>query len=309
MKFKIVLLLLIAGCSANIEAPLELPRGNIEVIAPGSDCERDFLKNLPVKSSSYYENDKERAQSVKDALLSSDNDIIWALRGGYGTANVVEILYKDEEFLSKIKENKKRPVVIGYCDITALHLFLSQELAWQTIHGPVFKEITDNNKKSSFDAIINLLNGIKEIKFIGITAINRAAATSDTIVGKLTGGNMSIIQTSIGTKWQIETRDKILFLEDCNEKPYQIARILNHFKAAGILDRVKAIIIGNLCDSSNYMSNTIKDFADTISTPIYSLDVFGHGIYNYPMIYNGDVKISSRERIMILKNLSNLSSE
>jgi muramoyltetrapeptide carboxypeptidase LdcA involved in peptidoglycan recycling len=52
------------------------------------------------------------------------------------------------------------------------------------------------------------------------------------------------------------------------------------------------------------MSDTIKDFADTISVPIYSLDVFGHGIYNYPMVYNGDVTISSRKKVMILKNFA-----
>ena len=301
MKLKFLFLLFIGGCAGQ-ELQIELPDKKIEVIAPGSDCSREFLNALPVKFNGYYENDKERAESVKNALLNSNNEVVWALRGGYGTANVVEILYEDQEFIKSIKRRKTYPIVIGYCDLTALHLFLSQEFGWKTIHGPVFKEIKE--KQDSFKAVNEILNGVQEIKFIGLEAVNDLARNSEVITGKLTGGNLSIIQTSIGTRWQIDAKDKILFLEDCHEKPYQIARMLNHLNAAGILDGVKAIIIGNLCDSSNYMSDTIKDFADTISVPIYSLDVFGHGIYNYPMVYNGDVTISSRKKVMILKNFA-----
>lgn len=301
MKLKFLFLLFINGCAAQ-ELQIELPDKKIEVVAPGSDCSREFLKSLPVKFKGYYENDKKRAESVKNALLNSENEVVWALRGGFGTANVVEILYEDQEFIKSIKKRKSYPIVIGYSDITALHLFLSQEFGWKTIHGPVFKEIKE--KQGSFKATNEILNGVKEIKFVGLEPINDLARNSEVITGKLTGGNLSIIQTSIGTSWQIDAKDKILFLEDCHEKPYQIARVLNHLKAAGILDGVKAIIIGNLCDSSNYMSDTIKDFAQTVAIPIYSLDVFGHGVYNYPMVYNGDATISSIDKVMILKNLT-----
>jgi muramoyltetrapeptide carboxypeptidase len=87
---------------------------------------------------------------IKAALLNNDNDILWSLRDGYGTAKVVEILYDDKEFLIAMRKKNKIPTVIGYCDITALHLFLSQEFNWKTIHGPIFREIQIRNKRKNF---------------------------------------------------------------------------------------------------------------------------------------------------------------
>jgi muramoyltetrapeptide carboxypeptidase LdcA involved in peptidoglycan recycling len=77
--------------------------------------------------------------------------------------------------------------------------------------------------------------------------------------------------------------------------------MLNHLKSAKLLNEVKTIIIGNLCDNSNYMKQILKNFAKKLSIPFYSLDVFGHGVYNYPMIYNSDAEIASDNGIKFLK--------
>ena len=306
MKIRFLLFLILGGCSGEHNKQTEdFSQYTIEVIAPASQCETDFLKNLPVTFNGLYEDDYKRSTMLKEALLNDDNDVLWALRGGYGSAKVVEILYDDQDFLLKMRQKKTVPKVIGYCDITALHLFLSQEFNWQTIHGPVFREIKHKRKQHNFSAIKRFLDGVKQIKFVGLQPLNQAADATQVISGKLTGGNLAIIQTSIGTRWEIQTKDKILFLEDCHEKPWRIDRMLHHLKSSKLLDQVKAIIIGNLCDNSDYMQETLRDFAKKLLIPIYAIDVFGHGVYNYPMIYNADVEIASESGIKILKQ-SNL---
>lgn len=306
MNIRILFFLFLSGCRGEIQKPVEdFSPYKIEVIAIASQSNTDFLETLPVEFNGLYEDDYERSAMVKAALLNDKNDVLWALRGGYGTAKVVEILYDDQEFLTAMRKKKKIPKVIGYCDITALHLFLSQEFNWKPIHGPVFTEVQNNSKKANFKVIKNLLDGVREIKFIDLQPLNDAAHTSQVISGKLTGGNITIIQTSIGTKWEMKAKDKILFLEDCHEKPYKIDRMLNHLKSSKLLDGLKAIIIGNLCDNSDYMEEILRNFAKKMSIPIYAIDVFGHGVYNYPMIYNSDVKISSEDGMKILKQ-SNL---
>ena len=307
MKIRFLLFLMLGGCSGEPHKQAEdfFSPYTIEVIAPAGQCKTDFLKNLPVAFNGLYEDDYKRSTMLKQALLNDNNDVVWALRGGYGSAKVVEILYDDQDFLAAMRQKQIVPKVIGYSDITALHLFLSQEFNWQTIHGPVFQEIQDNSRQENFRAIKRLLEGVKGIKFIGLQPLNEAAHTTQVISGKLTGGNLTIIQTSIGTRWEIKTKDKILFLEDCNEKPWRIDRMLHHLKSSKLLDQVKAIIIGNLCDNSDYMQETLRDFAKKLLIPIYTIDVFGHGVYNYPMIYNADVEIASENGIKILKQ-SNL---
>jgi muramoyltetrapeptide carboxypeptidase len=231
-------------------------------------------------------------------LLNDNNDIIWTLRGGYGTANIIDLLYQDLKFMNKMRLKKKIPYVIGYSDITSLHLFLSQEFGWQTIHGPVFKEIKVNPER--FVHIANVIKGIKSITYVGLQALNDSALQNKEVSGMLTGGNLSVIQTTIGTKFEIQTKNKILFLEDCNEKPYKIVRMLNHLRIAHLLDYVQAIVIGNLCDKSEFMKHSINEFAQKLIIPIYLVDVFGHGVYNYPIIYNSDAKIKSENGIIKL---------
>jgi muramoyltetrapeptide carboxypeptidase len=306
MKIRFLLFLILGGCIREPHKQAEdFSTYRIEVIAPASQCETDFLANLPVMFNGLYEDDYKRAKMLKAALLNNNNDVLWALRGGYGSAKVVEILYDDQDFLAAMRKKQTFPKVIGYCDITALHLFLSQEFNWQTVHGPIFREIKNKRKQNNFKAIKKLLEGVKQIKFFGLQPLNEAAQTTQVISGKLTGGNLTMIQTSIGTRWEIQTKDKILFLEDCNEKPWRIDRTLHHLKSTKLLNDVKAIIIGNLCDNSNYMKETLRDFAKKLLIPIYTIDVFGHGVYNYPMIYNADVEITSERGIKILKQ-SNL---
>lgn len=276
----------------------------IEIVVPGSECDLSLLDNSlkshNIKFNRAFSETHQKLQNLKNALLDQENELVWALRGGYGTASIVDLLYEDHDFMSAMKKKTSYPLFIGYCDVTALHLFLSQEFGWKTLHGPVIKELTSKRKRNSFHVLSKVLDGITRIKFVGLQALNNKGEITAEIKGKMTGGNLSIIQTSIGARWQIQTKNKILFLEDCHEKPHKILRMLSHLKMAGLFDGVRAVIVGNLCDDSDYMRKSIISFFSTLAIPTYAIDVFGHGMYNYPILYNADVSIQLMDGVVSL---------
>ncbi len=321
MPFKfLIIILLLVGCrhfeEKNDEAPKNLlshfDDKNITVATLGSSCDAftlkklaqyiDYNKNIKLLQYRNTDSDYERATVIKQVLLGSKNgaEIIWALRGGYGTAKVVDILYNDADFISQMRAKTHYPFVVGYSDITVLHLFLSKEFGWKTVHSSVFFEILDDSKQNNFTVINKIFDGTKKATLDNLKPLNQQALQQKEISGQLTGGNLSVIQTSIGTKWQIDAKNKILFLEDCYEKPYRIDRMLYHLKSAGIFDYVEAIIFGDLCDESEVMAKVITNFATIIQLPIYKVDVFGHGQYNYPIVYNADGKIKIDKDIITL---------
>ncbi len=110
--------------------------------------------------------------------------------------------------------------------------------------------------------------------------------------GKIIGGNLAVLQTMIGTSLHPETTGKILFLEDCNEPGYKIARMLNHLEQAGLIDDVKCILFGEFTGGDEHKDYAIRDFISRHTVlPIFSIPC-GHGEINHPLLLGGEVKIS-----------------
>lgn len=275
----------------------------IDVVAPGSGTNIKKIQNLKeltcfhlnIPKDLVTENiplhanlDKPRYQFLENALCNpSKNTIIWALRGGYGSGRLIERL----EILKKPKTEK---LFIGFSDNTALHLFLSQKWHWKTIHGAGLIEILDSDKNpNNFKIIADIVsNKTSTLVLNNLKPLNDQAKNLKKMKGLLTGGNLSIVQSSIGTSWQIETAEKILFLEDINEPGYRIDRILNHLKQAGVFKKVKGIIFGDFTDPEDKWINfTLERFALDNKIPVFKTDQFGHGHINYPLIYNSKSEI------------------
>lgn len=297
---------------------------NIMLIAPGSasSLERvEALKAIPGLKLVIPENlfsagipysDDGRFQVLKNALTDENsNTIIWALRGGYGTQRLIEKL-------DKLPKPKNQKIVIGYSDITALHLFLSQKWGWKTIHGPILSELLSEKVDSqNFQKIIDILNESPTLKsnnyrseINNLYPLNTAAQESISIQGLLTGGNLTMIQNSIGTKWEIETKNKIIFLEDDGEKGYRIDRLLEHLKQAGKFEGVKAVIFGDFTESDEHVEFAINRFSNETSIPIFKTNEFGHGFKNYPLIYNSEATIeknSEKNQDNVEKNRKKVS--
>jgi muramoyltetrapeptide carboxypeptidase len=149
----------------------------------------------------------------------------------------------------------------------------------------MLKDIVQNDKSlDSYNTLFDFLHGNKkELKIDGLTPMNSAARTSANITGKITGGNLTCIVTTIGTPWQIETNKKIILLEDVGVEGYQLDRALSHMENACLFKDVVGIVFGDFCCD---VSNVLENFAERIKIPVYKTDKFGHGRINLPFVYN-----------------------
>lgn len=226
--------------------------------------------------------DEKRFEYLKKALYDPcENTVIWTLRGGYGSARLISDL-------KRLKKPKQEKIFIGYSDITALHLFFSQKWHWKTIHGAAMVDMLNPAKDpNNFLKIAEMVSKEKNVFTLEpLFPLNEAAEHFSKIQGRLTGGNLSVVESSIGSDWQIDSKNKIVFLEDTGEKGYKIDRMLYHLRQAGIFRGVKAVIFGDFVLSDEYLDFALERFAKEINIPVFKSDQFGHGKKNYPLIYN-----------------------
>lgn len=285
---------------------------NISVTFPSSGATQDKVRALEavlpdvvnftdvtLNSSSPFHaaNDTARYHALTRAIHSTDTNIIWCARGGYGVSKILGPL-------SKLPKPTHRKIIIGYSDITALHIFVSQLWGWHTIHGANLLDILDDTKDSANFLRIGDILTAKQRKqhhfFINdLSCISQnSTMCNHHISGNITGGNLTTITTTIGTPWQIETKNKILFLEDTEEAPYIIDRCLQHLRDAGVLKNVVAVVFGTFTSKSHSIQNekliqyVMTDFANRSAFPVFVTKQIGHGITNVPILYDSNSYIS-----------------
>ena len=181
--------------------------------------------------------DEERAKDIMDAFTDPTIDGIFCLRGGYGVQRMLDLLDLDT-----IKENPKW--FAGYSDITALHMTLNQKCDMVTYHAPMpsTEMITDE-----YDAYTK--EWLEKAMFGGLCGELPSYTECETMnggraEGMLCGGNLSLIAASLGTPFELDTKDKILFLEDVGELPYRIDGMINHLRLAGKFEDCAGIVMG-----------------------------------------------------------------
>ena len=171
---------------------------------------------------------------------------IFAVRGGYGSAQLL-----DHIDYGLIHANPK--VFLGYSDITAMHLAINKKAELVTFHGPVavsrFTEYTQRFfRKALFaTAPIGPVSNPPESNTLRPSHPLRTVRPGRAR-GRLIGGNLTLISTTMGTPYEIETSGRILFIEDVGEEPYRIDRMLTHLKLAGKLDAAAGIVWGECAD-------------------------------------------------------------
>lgn len=210
---------------------------------------------------------------------------IFALRGGYGAAQLLDRIDYD-----LIRSHPK--IFIGYSDITALHLAIQRRAALVTFHGPVvLSRFTDYTQKYFRRALFDT-EPIGVVTNPAESNPLRPAHTLRTVRpgsarGRLIGGNLTLISTTMGTPYEIETRSRILFIEDVDEEPYRIDRMLTQLRLAGKLDSAAGIIIGECqdCRPKDYKPSfnstfTLGEIIDNIlgdlKVPVLSGLTIGH---------------------------------
>ncbi|MCE5255938.1 MAG: LD-carboxypeptidase [Spirochaetaceae bacterium] len=183
--------------------------------------------------------DATRAQELAAAFADPEAKAVVCLKGGYGAQRIL-----DRIDFGLVARNPK--IFLGYSDITALHAAFGQVCQLVTFHGPMASsDMVPEIDPASFESLQKALFSDAPLGKIR----NPDGKPLSTLVGgkaegELVGGNLSLITSGIGTPWELDTRGKILFLEDVDEAPYRIDRMLNQLRLAGKFDCCAGVVLG-----------------------------------------------------------------
>lgn len=217
--------------------------------------------------------DEERAQDIQALFLNPKVDLLIALKGGYGSGRVLDLLDYD-----LIRQHLKP--LIGFSDTTALQLGLYAKTGLVSYTGlSPRRDITETGVDMLIEQSFKMYRARKSF-----SVSLQAMSTPKAVKGTLIGGTLSLVDALIGTPYQPNFTDKILFLEDVAEEPYKIDRMLTHLRLAGILDQVQAVVFGDFykCVSSDKNDGTMQDVLNDLqarvpNTPMYQGLNYGHG--------------------------------
>jgi muramoyltetrapeptide carboxypeptidase len=257
--------------------------------------------------------DATRAHALMAAFADPETSAVWCARGGYGAVRLLEQIDFDV-----IRRNPK--VFVGFSDISILHAAIQQQTGLITFHGP--------NLQDGFGKPADMLPTNEAALWRSILAEQQtstagysvATATAEfpemrTIVGgiasgRLCGGNLAVICGLMGTPYEIETADRILFLEDVSERVYRIDRYLAQLSLAGKLQSAAGIFLGSFsyeddepADSQTSIAALLEEYCRGLKIPVLAGFPAGHAQYNLTLPMGALVEIDADSRcIRILEN-------
>ena len=252
--------------------------------------------------------DRQRAGDLMRAFRDPRVQAIFCLRGGYGTTRLLPLLD-----YSVIRAHPK--ILVGYSDITALHSAILQRTGLLTFHGPMLASELNREDYPAFSRASwqrALMQPVPAGSICqngppgSVVVIRRGRAE-----GLLIGGNLSLLCALLGTPWQPDFRNRILFFEDVGEAPYRLDRMLTHLHAAGVLAQVAGVAVG-VCHNCRDPRATVggeyrQSVADVLRERLYPLGVpvvmglpFGHVPHNATLPVGGQALLDARAGDLLL---------
>lgn len=211
-----------------------------------------------------------RRTELLTALERDDVDALVATRGGYGANYILGGLAAAEPSVPK--------VILGYSDLTSLQSYFWMRHRWAGFYGPMLGAGFDAGAgaakgydKASFLAAVSGESSNWTLKLRGETLFAGVAA------GRILGGCLTLVETTLGTPWELDTRDAIFLLEDRGMKPWQVDRALMHLKQAGKFEGVRGFVLGDFleCEPPIAGSPTVRDVCSRVLGPLGVPIVFG----------------------------------
>jgi muramoyltetrapeptide carboxypeptidase len=264
------------GSKVAVFAPAS-PAEQLEVTAGLAELRRLGYEFTPVQfpgSEGYFAGSTpSRLDAFVKAARHPEIAALFALRGGYGATYLL-----DHNVGAQLLEPK---CVIGYSDLTSLQTYLWQACGWVTFYGPMVAaglnrgaDDSHGYDEDSFLQAVGNANSGWELPLFGKTLIKGVAE------GRLLGGCLTLLETTIGTPWEIDTAGAILVLEDRGMRPYQVDRALMHLKQARKFHAVQGVILGEFPDSEAPVtgSPSVEDVCERILSPLGVPVVFGAAI-------------------------------
>jgi muramoyltetrapeptide carboxypeptidase len=272
----------------------------VDVVAPGYASKpeeveraRAFLlkwnlvpripKKLIQKHFLHSNSDEKRFEFLKQALLAKDSKLVWCLRGGYGSNRLLP-------GLDRVKKPKQPKLLVGISDITSLHVYLKQQWGWSTMHASLLDRMGSGKvpQKIEKETMDLLFGRSSQVEFKKLKPMNAAALNLKSLKAPVIGGNLVVLQSTLGTRYQLDTASKILFIEDLGERGYRVDRILEHFHQVGLFKKCKALVIGEFLGGTEENGKALwpqvfKSWSARLQIPVFSGLEAGHGIVQRPV--------------------------
>ena len=239
------------------------------------------------KNGHFAGTDRQRIDDFQNALDNQSIKAIWCARGGYGAVRIID----DLNFNNYLKKPKW---IIGFSDITVIHNKLNN-LNSESIHAIMPSGI--ESLEPSNESIIKLKSVLfgKSLSYSISSNKDNKTGTSE---GVLVGGNLTLLQTLIGSNTELKTDNKILFIEEVGEYAYHIDRMLYSLKRAGYFENCNGLIVGqisdikeNTTDFGMSINKLILDLLKEYDFPILFDFPAGHEKVNYPIILGRNIKL------------------
>ena len=233
--------------------------------------------------------DERRAENLTKIWLNPEVKAVVSGTGGYGAVRLLR--YLDPEIF---RTHPK--AFVGYSDITALHLWLMRRAQLRVFHGPTLDDLFPGANDPSVNSLITALTTPRPETKLGQDLARSVRPGS--AVGRLTGGNLSLVQQTIGTPYEIDTRDAILFLEETRDPMSVVDERLLHLRSAGLLRQVRGIVFGQLSldrSEEDEFEDFLLDLVSDLEVPILMDFPAGHEVPNLTLPLGTEVEIVADE--------------
>lgn len=250
-----------------------------------------------------------RLSDFMAAWTDSGIDAVLCARGGYGAAHLLPYLPPEQ-----IRANAKW--LIGFSDISALHAYMIG-VGVKSLHGPMAKHLCEQGHNAASEAMFYILSGGKMHYRIDV-AKEGLTVRPGRACGRLIGGNLAVLNGLAATPFDIFSKalseDTVIFIEDISEAIYAVERMLWRLNMAGILTKVKGLIIGRFTDyrpskkfqSMDAMIASLLHQVGIGNIPVVYNFPVGHVDYNLPMVEGVCVELQAGSDIVELREIDNV---
>jgi muramoyltetrapeptide carboxypeptidase len=269
-----------AGSTVRVVAPAGPVDG--EALAAGLEVLRSWDlrpvadQNVLARSGYLAGDDPVRGAGLRAAFTEGEGrGAVWYARGGYGTTRLLRNL--DLREMSRADR-----LLVGYSDATALGLALSRKQPFPMLYGPGVAELAAPASDPDLASLrLGLLGGHPRGRQVqdGLRRIRGGRAA-----GIVLGGCLTLVAALVGTPWLPSLRGRILFLEEVNEEPYRLDRMLTQLAASGVVDGIAGLLLGRFhrCDprpghESPAAASVLAEWADGLGVPVLADLQAGHG--------------------------------
>jgi muramoyltetrapeptide carboxypeptidase len=233
--------------------------------------------------------DERRAENFMGIWLNPKVKAVIGGTGGYGAVRMLP--YLEPEIF---RRNPK--VFVGYSDITVIHLWLMRRANLRVFHGPTVDDLIPSARDPTMVSLFAALTTPRPTARIGrgIARVLRPGRAS----GRLVGGHLSLVQQTVGTPYEVDTRDAILFLEETRDPMSVLDERLVHLRAAGLLRPVRGVVFGQLSidrSEEDDFEDFLLDLVSDLNVPILTDFPAGHEVPNLTLPLGTDVELVAED--------------